>query len=78
MTTQKRKKYNRGGNVLRYEPQSLSLVNSDLAFRVSFEQARCMRFCEKIQGYNVQIWKDFSLNFNSVQKRIVDVTLLVL
>jgi hypothetical protein len=50
--------------VLRYEPQSLNLVNSDPAFRVSFEKARCIRFCEKIQGYNIQLKNEFSLNYN--------------
>jgi hypothetical protein len=72
MTTQEKKKH-RGGNVLRYEPQSLSLVNSDPAFRVSFEQAGCIRFCEKIQGYNQQLTKDFSLNYNGVQTIVVGV-----
>jgi hypothetical protein len=74
MTTQERKKYKRGGIVLRNEPQSPSLVNLDPAFRFSFEQAGCMRFYEKIQGYNMQLTKDFSLNFNGVQTTIVDVT----
>jgi hypothetical protein len=72
MTTQEKKKY-RGGNMLRYEPQSLTLVNSDPAFRVSFEQAGCIRFCEKIQGYNLQLTKEFSLNYNGVQTTIVEV-----
>jgi hypothetical protein len=72
MTTQQKKKH-RGGNVLRYEPQSLSLVKSDPAFRVSFEQVGCIRFCEKIQGYNQQLTKEFSLNYNGVQKTVVGV-----
>jgi hypothetical protein len=63
--------------VLRCEPQSLELVNSDPAFRVSFEQVGCMRFCEKIQGYNVQVTKEFTLNFNGVQTRVVDITFQV-
>jgi len=53
-----KKKY-RGGNVLRYEPQDLDLVNSDPAYKISFEQARCMRCCERIQGYNVEMTKEF-------------------
>jgi hypothetical protein len=36
-----------------------------------------MRFCEKIQGYNVNVTKDFSLNFNGVHSRIVDFTFQV-
>jgi hypothetical protein len=65
MTTQEKKKY-KGGNVLRYEPQDLTLVNSDPAYKMSFEQAGCIRFCEKIQGYNVQLTKEFSMKFNGV------------
>jgi len=52
MTMQENKKY-RGENVLRYEPQDLTLVNSDPAYIMSFEQARWIQFCEKTQGYNV-------------------------
>jgi hypothetical protein len=58
---------------MRYEPHSLNLVNSDPAFRMSFEQVGCIRFCEKIQGYNMQLTKEFSMNFNGVQKTIVEV-----
>jgi hypothetical protein len=39
-------------------------VNYDPTFRVSFEKAGCMRFCEKIQGYNAQVTNKFALNFN--------------
>jgi hypothetical protein len=73
MTSQEKKKY-KGGNVLRYEPQEMTLVNSDPAYRVSFEQAGCMRFCERIQGYNVQLTKEFTLNFNGVNTIIAGVT----
>jgi hypothetical protein len=59
--------------VLRYEPQILSLVNSNPAFRVFFEQEGCMRFCEKIQGYNMQLTKEFALNFNGFQTTIAEV-----
>ena len=76
MTSQEKKKY-KGGNVLRYEPQDLTLVNSDPAYIIPFEQAGCIRFCEKIQGYNMQLTKEFSMNFNGVQKTIVEVIFLV-
>ena len=73
MTSHGKKKY-KGGNVFRYEPQGLTLVNSDPAYKVSFEQAGCMRFCEKVQGYNVHLTKQFDLNFNGVNTTIVGVT----
>jgi hypothetical protein len=41
---------------------------------VSFEQDGCMIFCERIQGYNVQLTKEFALNFNGVNTVIVEVT----
>jgi len=72
METQGKKKYNKGGSVIRYEPHNLQLVNSNPTIKVSFEQAECMIFCDKIQGYNVQVTKDFSLNFNNVQTKIND------
>jgi hypothetical protein len=68
-----KKKY-KGGSVFRYEPQGLTLVNSKHAYRVSFEQAGCMRFCEKLQGYNVHLTKQFSLNFNGVSTTIARIT----
>jgi hypothetical protein len=77
MATQEKKKYNKGGILFICEPQSLKLMNSNLAFRISFEQVGCMRFCEKIQEYNVQVTKEFAINFNSVQTRIVDITFQV-
>jgi len=74
METQGKKKYNKGGSVIRIEPQNSQLVNFDPTIRVSFEQVGCMIFCEKIQGYNVKLTKDFSLDFNGVQTEIVDIT----
>jgi hypothetical protein len=60
MTTPQRKRKNaRSGKVVRFEPQDLKLVNADPTIRVSFEQAGCIRFCENIQGYNVQLTKQF-------------------
>jgi hypothetical protein len=76
MTSKGKKKY-KGGKFFRYEPQGMTLVNSDPTYKVSFEQAICMRFCEKVQGYNVQLTKQFSLNFNGVITTIVGVTFLV-
>jgi len=37
MTTPNRKKRDRGGDIVRFEPQDLALVNLDLATSVAFE-----------------------------------------
>lgn len=41
------------------------MVNSDLTIRVSFEQAGCIHFSEKIQthGHHYQLANTFSQNF---------------
>ena len=71
-TPEQKKKYNKGGNIVRFKPQGLQLINSDPTIMAYFEQARCVRFCEKLQGYNMQVTKEFSLNFNAIDTKIGD------
>jgi hypothetical protein len=75
MTTPQRKRNNvRSRESMRFEPQSLNLVNADPTIKVSFEQDGCMSFYEKVQGYNVQLTKQFSLNFNGFSRTIARIT----
>jgi hypothetical protein len=60
----------RSGRVMRSEPQDLELINEDPTIRASFEQARCMRFCENIKGYNAKLAEQFTLNFTGVSATI--------
>jgi hypothetical protein len=76
-TSQSKRKNARSGKVVRFEPQDLKLINADLTIRVSFEQDGCICFCEKIQGYNVQLTKQFSLNFTGVSATIAGITFQV-
>ena len=46
------------------------LVNANPIIRVSFEKVVCIRFCEKLQGYNMQVEKDFSLRFNGIGDKV--------
>jgi hypothetical protein len=64
----------RSGRAVRFEPQDLELINEDPTMRVSFEQAGCMRFCERIQGYNAKLAKQFALNFTRVSTTIAGIT----
>jgi len=54
MTTPDKKK-KKWGDIVRFEPQGLTLINSNPTIRVAFEHTGCIRFCEKIQGYNSQL-----------------------
>jgi hypothetical protein len=76
-TLQSKRKNARSGKVMRFEPHDLKLVNADPMIRVSFEQAGCIRFCEKIQGYNAQLTKHFTLNFTGVSTTIAGITFQV-
>jgi hypothetical protein len=76
-TLQSKRKNARSGKVVRFEPQDLTLVNADPTIRVSFEQDRCIRFCENIQGYNAQLTKQFSLTFTGVSTTIDGITFQV-
>jgi hypothetical protein len=55
----------------------LKLINADLAIKASFEQTRCMRFCERIQGYNAQLAEQFALSFTGVSATIAGITFQV-
>jgi hypothetical protein len=69
-TPQGRRRNKKGGDIVRFEPQYLRLVNADPTIRVSFEQVGCIMFCEKIQGYNMQVTKDFAFIFNGIGDKV--------
>ena len=61
MTTPKRRRKNvKGANFVRFGPQGLNLVNADPTIKTYFEQVGCIRFCEKHQGYNKHVAREFS------------------
>jgi hypothetical protein len=45
-----KKKVHKGGNIVRFEPQGLQLLDSNLVFRESFQEIGCLTFCEKATG----------------------------
>lgn len=67
-----------GGDIVRFEPRDLALINSDPTIRVAFDQMDCIKFCEKIQGYNAQLTKEFALNFIGVDVKVGELSFLVL
>jgi hypothetical protein len=60
----------KGGYIVIFEPQDLRLVNANPTIMVSFEQVGCIRFCEKLQGYNMQVAKEFGLIFNGIDAKL--------
>jgi hypothetical protein len=68
----------RSVRAVKFEPQDLELINENPTIRVSFEQAGCTCFCEKIKGYNVKLVEQFALNFTGVSATIVGITFQVM
>ena len=60
---EKRRK-NKGGQCLRYEPIDMNLINEDPTTVEVFRRTICLQFCEILQGYHVHVSKEFSLNFS--------------
>jgi hypothetical protein len=56
----------------------LDLINEDPTIKASFEQARCMCFCERIKGYNEKLVEQFTLNFTGVITTIAGITFRVM
>ena len=66
------KKVYKGGAIIRTEPQDLVLFEDDPTLRASFEWVGCIIFCQKIQGFNQQVTKDFALHFDGVKTKVGD------
>ena len=73
MSTPEDKK-NKGGAIVRFEPQNISAINADPTIRVAFQQVGCMRFCETIQGYHLQLTKEFAKGFDGVKEKLGSLT----
>lgn len=73
MSTPKEEKH-KGGAIVHFEPQDIIAINVDPTFRMCFEQVGCMRFCERIQGYHLQLTKEFSRGFEGVQEKVGSMT----
>ena len=74
VVSQSIRKKTRSGRAAKFEPPDLELINEDPTIRVSFEQTRCMCFCERIKGYNVKLAEQFALNFTGVNATIARIT----
>jgi len=67
----------KGGAIVCFEPQKISNINANPTIRVVFEQVGRMRFCERIQGYHLQLTKEFSKDFDGVIAKVGSLTFLV-
>jgi hypothetical protein len=69
-TPESRRRNTKGGDIIRFQHQGLRLVNVDPTIRAYFEQVGCIKFCEKLHGYIMQVEKEFSLIFNGISDKV--------
>lgn len=73
MPTPKDKKH-KGGVIVRFDRQGATVINVDPTIKVDFEKVGCMMFCENIQGYHLQLTKEFAKGFDGLQEKVGTLT----
>lgn len=71
-----KEKKHKEGSIVQFEPQDVIVTNVDPAIIVDFEQVGCLRFCENIKGYNLQVTKEFAKVFDGLQAKVGALTSL--
>jgi hypothetical protein len=72
-----KKKMNKGGEIVRFEPQGLQLIDLNLVIRESFVKDGCIIFCENLQGGHMEVKKQFSLNYDGNKTRVRPLDIMV-
>ena len=59
----KKRNYNKGGKILRFEPSSCNEITSSPFVMKFFEDVNCLGFCQRVQevGYHEHLTSIFSL-----------------
>ena len=63
-------KMHKGGAILHFKPHDIITINVNPTIIMDFEQVGCIIFCEKIQGYHLQLTKEFASGFDGVQAKV--------
>ena len=65
-----KRKTNKGGHCLRYEPSDMNLLNEDPISLEVFRRIGCLQFFPRLQGCHVQVSKEFSISFNVTTSKV--------
>lgn len=63
--------------MVRFEPLSTSLLDENPLFKDSFQHVGCLRFCQKLEGFHVQVSRDFSLNYDGVKTKVEPIEITI-
>ena len=72
-----RKKPNKGGEIMRYEPQGMVLLNSCPGFVEVFKREGYLKFWQQLQGHHVEVAYKLVLNYNGTKSRVGDLDIPV-
>ena len=72
-----KKKTNKGGDIVRFEPKGMALINSTSGYMDIFRRAVCLRFFQKLQGHHVDIAYQFVLNYDGTKSKVGELVIPV-
>lgn len=70
-----RKKPNKGGDIVRFEPKGMALINSKLGYMEAFRKVGCLKFCQNMDGQHVDVAYKFVLNYDGKVSRVGDLVI---
>ena len=72
-----RKKTNKGGHCHRYEPMDMNFLNEYSTSMEVFRRTGCLQFRQRLQGFHLQVSKDFSNSFIGTTSKVGILNLIV-
>ena len=65
-----RRKTNKGGHCHRYRPMDMNFLNEDLTAMEVFRRTGCLQFYQRLQGFHLQVSKDFATSFTGKTSKV--------
>jgi len=72
------KKPNKGGDIVRFEPRGMTLINSNPGYMEIFRKVGCLKFCQKLDDHLVDVAHKLVLNYNGKSSKVGDLTIPVI
>jgi hypothetical protein len=70
METPQRKKYHKGGSVVRTEPSDMHLFYVEPMVREGFQRVGCLSFFQNMQRGHPEVERKFSLHFDGIKTKV--------
>jgi hypothetical protein len=70
MDTPQRKKYHKGGSVVRIEPFGMHLFDATPMVREFFQRVGFLSFCQNMQRGHPEVARQFALHFDGIKTKV--------